>query len=164
MIEVWKGIKGFPNYQISNLGKVKSKPREKTKGGILKECISNTGYVYVNLYKDGKLYRKTIHRLVMDNFYEVNHKDGNKKNNSINNLEYVTKSENIKHRFNILKQEPYKKYKKENYDYNTKEGINKYARDYYQRNKTRILEYGRKWRKNKKTKEQYKSVEYIVKE
>jgi len=101
------------------------------------------------LYKEGKLIRKTVHSLVMENFYEINHKDGNKRNNSIDNLEYVTKSENILHRFRVLKQEPFKKYKEYQIDYSTKEGRNQYARLYYQKNKEKILEYGRQWRKNR---------------
>ena len=149
--EYWKDIKGYENYKISNLGRVYSKPRERTKGGILKECISKYGYSYVNLWDDGKMRRIAIHKLVAENFIskpilEVNHIDGNKQNNCIDNLEYVTKRENILHRFRVLKQKPVRKY--DGIDWNTKEGINKYYRMYYQKNKKKILEYGREWRKN----------------
>lgn len=147
--EIWKNIKGFPNYQVSNLGRVRSIPREKTKGGILKECISKTGYVYVNLYKDGQIKRKTIHTLVMGTFYEVNHKDGNKQNNNINNLEYVTKKQNIEHRFRVLKQKPFRKYN--DIDWNNKEDVNRYHRMYYRKNLERNRKYQREYKRTNKT-------------
>ena len=96
--------------------------------------------------------RITIHKLVAENFInkpilEVNHKDGNKENNSINNLEWVTTKENIIHRFRVLKQKPYTKYK--GIDWKTKEGINRYSRLYYQKNKERILKYQKQWRQQR---------------
>lgn len=151
--EVWKDIKGYEGlYQVSNFGRVKSLFRYKK---ILKLCKSESGYLCVNLYKNKKMKRITVHRLVAENFInkptlEVNHKDGNKENNFISNLEWVTTKENIIHRFKVLKQKPYRKYTDENIDWNTKQGINKYARLYYQKNKEKILEYGRQWRKRRK--------------
>lgn len=122
--------------------------------------------MYVNLYKNGKNKIKKIHRIVAENFIpnpenkpEVNHIDGNKQNNKVDNLEWVTKSENVKHRFSTLNQQPYRKYVDENIDWNTKEGINKYSRLYYQKNKEKILEYQRQWR-NKK--EQFSQAEYKI--
>jgi len=96
MKEIWKIIKDFPDYQISNYGKVKS----------LK--FDSHGYLVVNLYKNKKPYTKTIHRLVLENFkpienmdkFECNHKDGNKENNIFpENIEWCSHSENIKHAF-----------------------------------------------------------------
>ena len=145
MIEEWRDIRGYEGlYQVSNLGRVKSIPREKTKGGILKPLKDTTGYLSVNLYKNGKIKRCKIHRLVANNFLEVNHKDGNKLNNNLSNLEYVTRSQNILHRFRTLKQKPYRKYRNTKWD--TKEGINEYHRMYYQKNKKKILEYQKKRR------------------
>lgn len=63
MIEEWRDIRGYEGlYQVSNLGRVKSIPREKTKGGILKPLKDTTGYLSVNLYKNGKIKRCKIHR------------------------------------------------------------------------------------------------------
>lgn len=140
MIEEWRDIRGYEGlYQVSNLGRIKSIPRERTKGGILKPLKDRTGYLSVNLYKNGKIKRCKIHRLVANNFLEVNHKDGNKLNNNLSNLEYVTKSRNILHRFRTLKQKPYRKY--ENTKWDTKDGINEYHRMYYQKHKKKILKY-----------------------
>lgn len=131
-------------------------PRPKTKGGILKPQLNKFGYSKITLLKNGKQYLVSIHRLVAQtfidnpkNFPEVNHIDGNKSNNNVNNLEWTTHSENIKHRFSALKQEPFRKYNSNKIDWNKKEDINEYHRKYYQKNKRKILEYGKQWRKNK---------------
>lgn len=112
-MEIWKDIQGFENmYQVSNIGKIKSLERTiKTKKGFLrvKERIldgskDTKGYLQVELKKDGKRNIKVIHRLVaeafipnIDNKEQVNHKDGNKLNNNVDNLEWVTCQENIQH-------------------------------------------------------------------
>lgn len=156
--EVWKDIKGYEGlYQVSNLGNVKSIPRPRTKGGILKQRKSNSGYSQVRFTKEHKGYMLYVHRLVAqafitnpNNLPQVNHKDGNKQNNRADNLEWITSQDNVLHRFRVLKQEPVRKYKEEKINHSTKEGRNQYARLYYQKNKEKLLEYGRQWRKNKK--------------
>lgn len=106
-IEIWKPIKGYEEiYDISNLGNVRSKNYGKYK--ILKPGIykgkTNRGYSSVSLSKND--YSKTfrIHKLVAEHFLEkvtnkpcINHIDGNKTNNSVNNLEYCSYKENTKH-------------------------------------------------------------------
>src|SRR5699024_1760168 len=106
-VEVWEPIKGYEeSYLVSNLGRVKSKPRTGTRGGILKELYSSWQYNRVNLYKNGGMNSFTIHRLVAQAFLpnpenkpQVNHKDGNKLNNALSNLEWVTQSENQLHAY-----------------------------------------------------------------
>jgi hypothetical protein len=108
MIEEWKTIEGYSDYQISNLGRVKStyKYRGSSKR-IRKICKYFNGYLYVGLYKENKIKACKIHRLVLSAFkpiedpelYQCNHIDGNKSNNNIDNLEWCTGSENIKHAF-----------------------------------------------------------------
>lgn len=115
-MEVWADIKGFEGYyQISSYGRVRSLDRyvpdcfgskRIAKGQILKPYKTPKGYMKITLYKDSKkVYRKCrVHRLVAetfldnkDNLPEVNHKDGNKANNNLSNLEWCTQKENLEH-------------------------------------------------------------------
>ena len=92
---------------ISNQGWVKSLKRKSE--WILKNRKSSKGYLRVNFCKNTKHYTKSIHRLVLETFnpiesmndLEVNHKDGNKENNKLYNLEWCTSSENNKHAYKI---------------------------------------------------------------
>ncbi len=108
----WRAIKGYEDlYEVSNTGLVRSLDRvdrlNRFKKGVLKApCDNGRGYLCVNLKHNGKQTQKTIHRLVAqafianpDNLPEVNHKDGNKANNHVNNLEWCTISDNKKHAF-----------------------------------------------------------------
>lgn len=121
MKELWKDISGYEGvYQISNLGRVKRlayiseiSPRgykqymhfsEK----ILKPYTDKSGYVYTHLSKAGKTNAYLLHRLVANHFIPnpenkstVNHKDGNKINNNINNLEWATRSEQTQHAYKL---------------------------------------------------------------
>lgn len=106
-MEQWKTIKEFDNYEISNEGRV----RNKTTQYILKGRKSKSGYFQVSIKeeKSGKFKNQYIHRLVAIHFIdnkenkkEVNHKNGDKLDNNISNLEWVTPSENQKHRQIIL--------------------------------------------------------------
>ena len=106
MSEIWKDIEGTTNYEISSNGNVRNKTTKK----ILKGRKSKSGYLQVSIKFNGeeKFKNKYIHRLVAEAFIEnkynkkeVNHKDGNKLNNNLDNLEWVTSSENQKHRHSI---------------------------------------------------------------
>lgn len=107
MQEVWKDVVGYEGfYQVSNLGNVRSVTRiVKTKRGqkllhgmpIRASKSHSTKYLYVNLNRDGKLRRCTIHRLVAEAFIpnpnnlpQVNHKDEIRDNNEVSNLEWCT--------------------------------------------------------------------------
>lgn len=125
MIEEWKDIIGFEMYQISNLGKVKSKTKKVLiisknnsiynrtyYGKILSPSISN-GYYRINLRKNNKYYRIKISRLVAIHFIsnilnkpQINHINGIKTDDFVNNLEWCTPSENVKHAFNIGLRKP----------------------------------------------------------
>lgn len=103
--EEWKDIPGYENtYQVSNLGRVRSlKYRKTNKTKILKISFFRTGYARVNLQKDKQSVSKLVHRLVAeafipnpDNKPEVNHINGDKSDNNIKNLEWMTSSENVK--------------------------------------------------------------------
>lgn len=99
MTEVWKNINDFPNYEVSNLGRVKN---VKT-GHILKTNTSDR-YYSVELFNNGESKRILVHRLVAEAFLPkvtgkewINHKDGNRYNNAVSNLEWCTPTENNIH-------------------------------------------------------------------
>lgn len=113
MEEIWKDIDGYEGiYCVSNLGRilsVKFGPKNVSTSAsaspkIMKQSRSSSGYFHVQLYLNGESSTKLVHILVAkafipnpENKREVNHLDGNKENNSANNLEWVTRSENQRH-------------------------------------------------------------------
>ena len=108
MEEIWKDIEGYEGlYKVSNLGRIYSsygQNKETCKLPILRGSISSHGYRIVGLTKNKHVKSFFIHRLVAKAFIpnpenkpDINHIDGNKENNNINNLEWCTKSENTKH-------------------------------------------------------------------
>lgn len=108
MQEIWKDIKGYEGcYQVSNTGKVRSLNYRQTKQMKELSCrVNHKGYVDVHLSKNGKSKRIVVHRLVAQTFIlnpkalpQINHIDGNKQNNNINNLEWCNNSENQKHAY-----------------------------------------------------------------
>ena len=110
--EIWKDVEGYEGfYKVSNHGDIMSLPRNGTtkNSRILKQYTDRCGYKYVILQKLGKLKTEKVHRIVANNFIpntqnkrEVNHKDGDKTNNQVDNLEWVTTSENQLHSIYVL--------------------------------------------------------------
>lgn len=102
MEEIWKDVPGFEGlYQVSNYGQIKSTPRRGTAGGIMKGHADRKGYINITLRKDGIQYTQKLHRLIAitfisnpHNYPEVNHRDENKQNNRVDNLEWCTTSYN----------------------------------------------------------------------
>jgi len=106
MPEIWLDIDNYPNYKVSSNGRVINK----NTGKILKPRRGSNGYLRVSLYDPSVKKQKdlSIHRLVADTFYDgehehldVNHIDGCKTNNFVGNLEWCTRSENLKHCYRI---------------------------------------------------------------
>lgn len=117
MEEIWKDIEGYEGlYQVSNFGNVKrlegkiysyiTNKYETRKEHMIKTRVGNRKYKVVNLCKNSKRECKTVHRLIAqaflpnpNNFECVNHIDGNKLNNKIDNLEWCTTQQNIQHAY-----------------------------------------------------------------
>jgi hypothetical protein len=105
MTEEWRPIKNYEGlYEISNIGRV----RIVKTGGFRKASITPFGYFRLCLNNCGKMESRFLHRLVLEAFREcprgktmVNHINGNKLDNRLENLEWVTASENIKHAYKL---------------------------------------------------------------
>lgn len=104
----WRKINGFPNYSVSDTGLVKNDDTRK----ILTPQLTR-GYYYVHPCKNGKWRNIYVHRLVATAFIpnpenkpQVNHIDGNPKNNCVTNLEWCTASENQLHKTRVLGKMP----------------------------------------------------------
>lgn len=108
--ETWKKIRGFPDYAASNLGRVKRirNTRGAKSGSVLKGSPNGGGYLSVGLRRNGQSFSRRIHCLVAEAFIGprpeglyINHKDGDKQNNDVSNLEYVTPGENVIHALDL---------------------------------------------------------------
>lgn len=116
MVEIWKDAYGFEKYlKVSDKGRVYRKPRRLkgtgkgnrlwSKGMLAKTSLNEIGYEILSISIDGKKYNERVHRLVLQTFrphknfgeMDVNHKDGVKTNNNLENLEWMTHKENIRH-------------------------------------------------------------------
>lgn len=102
--EIWKDVVGYEGlYQASNLGSIRN-----CKGRIRSAFDDGHGYLSLSLYKNGHGQNLKVHRIIASAFIDnpelkatVNHIDGDKKNNNVNNLEWASYSENHKHAYRI---------------------------------------------------------------
>ena len=103
MIEIWKDIPDYEGiYLASNTGKIKSIKRNR----LLTPHKNRYGYLTLTLFKNNHKNTRSIHRLVASSFLgksklDVNHKDGIKTNNNIENLEFITRADNNRHAHKI---------------------------------------------------------------
>lgn len=98
--EVWRAVVGYEGlYEVSNHGKVRNASRRE-----LSTPADGRGYAKVNLSKNKRKLQKSVHSLVAEAFlgprppgYDINHKNGIKTDNRVENLEYVTRQQNLRH-------------------------------------------------------------------
>lgn len=110
----WKWVKGYEGrYLVSDSGEVMAVPSRTHKGHVMKQKRTSRGYMHVCLCSQNKKKYHAVHRLVAMAFVpnksnkpEVNHKDGDKANNAADNLEWVTRAENERHKYHVLGAEP----------------------------------------------------------
>ena len=165
MVEIWKDIEGYEGlYEVSSYGRV----RNLVSGKFIKASKKNDGYCRVCLTKNGCRKCINIHRLVAqsflpnpDNLPQVNHKDEDKTNNNVTNLEWCTAKYNINYgtsqqrriltninsgKYTGLTRTEYcKKYRE-----NNKEYFKEYRKDYYQSNKDILKEQSKNYYENNK--------------
>ncbi len=121
MKEIWKPIKNYTKlYEVSNLGRIRSIPRKKiqkrpygdveitVKGQIIAQYVNIGGYKIVSLRKDKQVKTSYVHRLVVESFIKnkkgnyVNHKNGIRDDNRLENLEWCDRSYNDAHKYREL--------------------------------------------------------------
>lgn len=170
--EIWKDIEGYEGlYQVSNMGKVRSVDRidctgHRLNGKILRPRMNSGGYLLVNLHNEGEQKTFTVHRLVAQAFIpnpeglpQINHKDEDKTNNIVDNIEYCDRKYNCNYgtrNERVAKNMLQTKISKGLVDpemcgIQTKDK-KEYNRLYYNKKRDQILEQQRAYRRRKKNK------------
>ena len=191
-MEEWKNVIGYEGlYEVSNMGNVRNVRRNT----LLKLSKTNYGYIQVHLYKNGIRTGFQVHRLVAeaflsnpDNLPMINHKDEDKTNNSVDNLEWCDAKYNVNygHRtenaintrvkngyadpdfigFGLNEKEYMKEYNRLHYERN-REKSNEYSKRYYQEHKKELYEKNKErnkeWRENNRDKFNEWQREYRLK-
>lgn len=183
-MEEWKEIPGYEGlYEVSNMGNVRNVRRNK----LLKLSKTTNGYIRVSLCKNGIKTGLTVHRLVAEAFIpnpynlpEVNHRDEDKTNNRVDNLEFCDRKYNVNYGTRniraketaikngyytgLSKEEYRKKYRdknKEKIREKQREYMREYNKNYYEENKEKIIEQHREYKKKNREKINEKNREYI---
>ena len=176
-MEEWKNVIGYEGlYEVSNKGNVRNVRRNT----LLKLSKNYYGYIQVWLYKNGIRTGFKVHRLVAqafipnpDNLPQINHKDEDKLNNCVENLEWCSNEYNVNygHRtenaintrvkngyadpdfigFGLNEKEYMKEYNRIYYERN-REKSNEYSKRYYQEHKKELCERNKEWKKNNREK------------
>ena len=160
--EEWRPVLGYEGlYEVSNTGIVRSVDRyvknghssyRLHKGKVISLLKGEYGYIQVNLYYNGKNYKKYVHRLVAeaflpnpDNLPQINHKDEDKTNNNVTNLEWCTAKYNIN--YGTRKDKVRETAIKNGYWTGLRSGLSKkeYNHIYYQENTDKLKEYNQKY-------------------
>ena len=177
-MEEWREIPGYEGlYEVSNMGNVRNVRRNT----LLRLQKTNNGYIQVWLYKNGIRTGLRVHRLVAkafllnpENLTEVNHKDEDKTNNNVDNLEWCNRKYNVNYGSRkdkvkdtaikngywtgLSKEEYMKEYREKNREKNreyrekNREKTREYNREYYEKNREKHREYMREYRKKRKNK------------
>lgn len=183
MIEEWRTIIGYEGlYEVSNTGQVRN-----YRGKLLRPGLNHNGYLKCVLCKKGKTKTIYIHRLVAQAFIpnpqdlpQVNHKDEDKTNNSVDNLEWCNSKYNVNYgcaqdkrvKTNIIngrfkysgqKSVEYNKERIKEYKKKNREKIRETKRKWYEKNKEKIMEQKREYYENNKEKIREYMREYMKK-
>ena len=167
MIEEWRPVVGYEGlYEVSNTGQIRSFDRyvkysngriHLHKGKVLSPIKDKDGYLQVNLCYNGKIHQIKVHRIVAqafipnpNNLPQVNHKDEDKTNNSVDNLEWCTVKYN--NNYGSRKDKAIDTAIKNGYWTGLRSGLSKkeYYQKYYQDNKDKLREYYRQYYQKKK--------------
>jgi len=163
-------------YYVSNYGNVKSvggKKNKRKKYTIMKTQINNNGYKFLKLFYNGKHHTFLVHRLVAIAFMgehegmDINHKDGNKLNNRLENLEWCTRKENMKHctlnglRSDIKKVIAIKKGKAVSKGYHSRDLAEKMIKENLIPKETNIETFARQVRKKIDSEKPYKGFFFV---
>lgn len=110
MDRVWVPAAGLEKYEVSNDGFIRNRKPRSDRPEVLRGSTDKNGYIRHYLYSNGVGFNRISHRVIWESFFgpipkgmQVNHKNGIKSDNRLDNLEVVTPSQNVQHSFRVLK-------------------------------------------------------------